>query len=265
MTEELAKGTHIPLSATAVRAVIRWSLGAVPDVDASALLLGADDKVRNDTDFVFYNQPTHPSHLVKRRAKTRGPEGRTDSIDIDLARLPADVRRVVIAASTDGGTFGKVSGLAVLLFDLNDAVVNGTDPNRALARFVVPGATVETALLCGELYRRAGTWRFRAIGQGYDSGLIGLATDFGIRIDDPEEEEARPSEPARQPSSGSAPPEPAENRRRAEPVAATPAGNPARQEPPPDPSPSPVTAAPPAEPPAFALPPQGPQFQPHRR
>lgn len=95
---------------------------------------------------------------------------------------------MVLAASADGGTFGQVAGLYIRIADAGDG--------SEIARFDSADATVETAFILGELYRRQGAWKFRAVGQGYDTGLEGLATDFGISVDEPQ----RP-QPYHQPSS----------------------------------------------------------------
>ncbi|MER7754283.1 TerD family protein [Kitasatospora sp. NPDC097643] len=182
MTHVMAKGANIALPAAAVRAVLRWSAApGAPDVDASALMLGADGRVRSDADFVFYNQPRHPSGLVRHLPKqqTSGGAEIIDTVEVELAKLPADVDRVVLAGSSEGGSFRAVPGLRLLLFD---AATGEGGP--ALAEFAIVDAENVTALVAGELYRRAGTWKFRAIGQGYTSGLIGLATDFGITVED---------------------------------------------------------------------------------
>ncbi|MCI4041536.1 TerD family protein [Streptomyces sp. TRM75563] len=190
MTHTMLKGSNVPVDAAAVRAVLRWTPGAgVPDVDASALLLGASGRVRSDEDFVFYNQPRHPSGLVRRLPKRSIPEGLTDTIEADLGALDASVDQVVIAASSDGAAFEQVPDLRILLFDA--AFADG-DP---LAVFDVrPETGEETAIICGELYRRGEGWKFRAVGQGYPTGLIGLATAFGISVD--ESEAANGAEPA---------------------------------------------------------------------
>jgi tellurite resistance protein TerA len=147
-------------------------------VDASALLL-VDGKVRSDGDFVFYNQPTHSSGAVRHEGKGNAGERVTDTLLVDLARVEPAVDRIVLAASADGGTFGQVPDLYI---EVKDAV-----QNTAVARFDSTGATVETAFVLGEFYRRQGVWKFRAVGQGYDSGLEGLATDFGITVDEPQQ------------------------------------------------------------------------------
>ncbi|MFE6714656.1 TerD family protein [Streptomyces sp. NPDC057695] len=181
MTHAMLKGSNVPLDTAAVRAVLRWTPGSgVPDVDASALLLGPSGRVRSDEDFVFYNQPRHPSGLVRRLPKKRDSKGLTDTVEADLGSLDPSVDRVVIAASSDGGTFRSVSDLRILLYD----ATAGPDA-EALALFSVTAETgEETAVICGELYRRGDGWKFRAVGQGYPTGLVGLATDFGISVDE---------------------------------------------------------------------------------
>ncbi|MFF8376222.1 TerD family protein [Streptomyces sp. NPDC015661] len=187
MTHAMLKGSNVPLDTAAVRAVLRWTPGpGVPDVDASALLLGPSGRVRSDEDFVFYNQPRHPSGLVRRLPKKRVAEGLTDTVEADLAGLDVSVDRVVIAASSDGGTFRSVSDLRILLYD----AVGGSE-HEPLALFDVTAETgEETAVICGELYRRGDGWKFRAVGQGYPTGLVGLATDFGISVDEDAVQEA---------------------------------------------------------------------------
>ncbi|MEV6776123.1 TerD family protein [Streptomyces syringium] len=208
MTHAMLKGSNIPVEARTVRAVLRWTPGpGVPDVDASALLLGDEGRVRSDEDFVFYNQPRHPSGLVRHLPKKRLVEGLTDSIEADLAMLDASVHRVVLAASADGGAFGQVRDLRVLLYD----TAGGTQPSPPsgdpVAVFEVqPETGDETAMLCGELYRRGEGWKFRALGQGYASGLVGLATEYGISVEESEgaEDTAAP-EPAPAPATGPVP------------------------------------------------------------
>ncbi|MBT2870709.1 TerD family protein [Streptomyces cellulosae] len=185
MTHAMLKGSNVPLEATTVRAVLRWSPGqGVPDVDASALLLGLDGRVRSDEDFVFYNQPRHPSGKVWRLGKKRVAEGLTDTIQTDLAGVETGVGRILLVASADGVTFDRVQALRILLYDAQNP------DGEALAYFdVKPETGQETALICGELYRRGEGWKFRALGEGYSNGLKGLATDFGISVDESEASE----------------------------------------------------------------------------
>ncbi|MFE9764586.1 TerD family protein [Streptomyces sp. NPDC005808] len=200
MTHAMLKGSNVPLDATAVRAVLRWTPGqGVPDVDASALLLGPDGRVRSDEDFVFYNQPRHPSGKVRLLGKKRGTEGLTDTIQTDLTGVESAVGQILLVASAEDVTFDRVRGLRILLYDAT--VANG----EPLAYFdVKPETGAETALICGELYRRGGGWKFRALGEGYSNGLQGLAGDFGISVD--ESETAAPlTDPAPQAPAWSAP------------------------------------------------------------
>ncbi|GAA3047516.1 TerD family protein [Streptomyces glomeratus] len=173
----MPKGSNLQVPATALRVELGWRSGpGVPDADASALLL-LSGKVRTDGDFVFYNQPAHSSGAVRHEGK-RDLDGQvTDTLLVDLARVEPAIETVVLAASTDGGTFGQVPGLSIRVLDAGQ----GTE----VARFE-PTATVETAFVLGEFYRRQGSWKFRAVGQGYSSGLEGLATDYGITVDEPQ-------------------------------------------------------------------------------
>ncbi|MGQ4385868.1 TerD family protein [Streptomyces sp. SAS_270] len=197
MTHAMLKGSNIPLDATAVRAVLRWTPGqGVPDVDASALLLGPGGRVRSDEDFVFYNQPRHPSGKVWRLGKKRVAEGLTDTIQTDLAGVESGVGQILLVASAEGVTFDRVRGLRILLYDA--ALADG----EPLAYFdIKPQTGEETALICGELYRRGENWKFRALGEGYSNGLEGLASDFGISVD----ESAPESEPEALPATTAGP------------------------------------------------------------
>ncbi|MFD9425584.1 MULTISPECIES: TerD family protein [unclassified Streptomyces] len=193
----MLKGTNVPVPAQAVRVELGWRASpGTPGVDASALLL-VSGKVRGDADFVFYNQPAHASGAVRYEGKATTGDSVTDTLAVDFARIEPAIDRVVVAASADGGSFGRVSGLYVRIVD--------TASGAEIARFESTDATVETAFLLGELYLRQGAWKFRAVGQGYSTGLEGLATDFGISVDEPQKPQqapqAQPSRPTQQPQS----------------------------------------------------------------
>ncbi|SER89435.1 Stress response protein SCP2 [Streptomyces sp. yr375] len=208
MTHAMLKGSNVPLRTTTVRAVLRWTPGqGVPDVDASALLLGLDGRVRSDQDFVFYNQPRHPSGKVWRLGKKRVAEGLTDTIQTDLSGVESGVGQILLVASADGVPFDRVRSLTILLYD-------ATTDGEPLATFDIrPETGEETALICGELYRRGDGWKFRALGEGYSNGLKGLATDFGISVDESEEAQPTPSLsqplPPEQPAASVPPQQPA--------------------------------------------------------
>ncbi|MFG3296158.1 TerD family protein [Streptomyces sp. NPDC048179] len=197
----MPKGSNTPVPTTALRVELGWRSGpGIPDADASALLLVAG-RVRSDDDFVFYNQPAHASGAVRHEGKRRSGDRVTDSLFVDLARVETPIEKIVLAASADGGTFGQVP-------DLYIEVRDGAD-GKVVARFDSTGATVETAFVLGELYRRQGGWKFRAVGQGYSSGLEGLATDFGITVDEPQHQAPPPVPRTVPPAAPAAAPPPA--------------------------------------------------------
>ncbi|MFI9494430.1 TerD family protein [Streptomyces halstedii] len=240
----MQKGTNVAVPAQAVRVELGWRAApGAPDVDASALLL-VSGKVRGDTDFVFYNQPAHGSGAVRHEGKRTVGGDVTDTLLVDFGRMEPAIERVVVAASADGGAFGRVTGLYVRLVDQ----ANGSE----LARFESTDATVETAFILGELYLRQGAWKFRAVGQGYATGLEGLATDFGISVDEPQRPVAPPPPAAPQPPSYVPPaPQP-------------PSYVPSAPQPPAYAPPAPQPARPPAAPAAPAPPPAPPVTQPVR-
>ncbi|GAA0804552.1 VWA domain-containing protein [Spirilliplanes yamanashiensis] len=175
----LPKGANAAVAAPSVQAVLGWTAGAgAPDVDVSALLLTADGKVRSDGDFVFYNAPRHASGAVSHAGKQPAAAGPvTDAVAVDLPAIEPAIDRIALAASTDGEPIGRVPGLHLRILDQ----ATGAE----LIRFDDMRADTETAFVLGEFYRRGGAWKFRAVGQGWDSGLAGLATDFGISVDEP--------------------------------------------------------------------------------
>ncbi|MGW0664813.1 TerD family protein [Streptodolium elevatio] len=212
----MSKGANVPVPAAAVRVELGRQHGpGSPDVDASALLLTAAGRVRSDDDFVFYNQPSHPRGAVRYEGTRQDGAQAVDTLAVDLASVEQDITAVVLAASADGGTFGQVRGLCIRVLD----AANGSE----LARFDSSDATSESAFVLGELYRGKGTWKFRAVGQGYASGLAGLATDFGISV-------AEEPEPAPVPVTPPPPPQ-------AAPPSFLPPVPPASPAPPPPPAP----------------------------
>ncbi|MFI6868228.1 TerD family protein [Nocardia sp. NPDC050406] len=194
----MMKGANVPVPSSAVRVELGWQSGpGVPDADASALLLQSSGKVRSDADFVFYNQRQHPSGAVQHDGKRQGAQV-TDALTVRLSQVEPSVDRIVIAASCDGGSFAQLPGLHVRVVD--------ADSGAEVARFDSADATTETAFVLGELYRRQGAWKFRAVGQGYAAGLAGLATDFGISVDDAPAPQPAPAQPRPVPPQQHTPP-----------------------------------------------------------
>ncbi|MGX1805440.1 TerD family protein [Nocardia sp. NPDC055321] len=181
----LVKGQNLPLPDDALRidVVLGWTESEI-EVDASALLLGADRTVGSDEDFVFYNQPESPDGSVRFLGRSATEEGAQARISIDLSEVPDKVHTVALVGSLTTGTFGDLGKLALRVVDA---------AGDSLAEYATADATVESAFLFGEVYRRDGAWKIRAVGQGWDSGLAGLATDFGVTVDDEGEEQAEVS------------------------------------------------------------------------
>ncbi len=220
---QLSKGANAPLPTASVRVELRWTVGSgVPDLDVSALLLTDAGRVRDDDDFVFYNQPRHGSgavtHLGKHLLGTAANGTGVDAVGVDTAALEPGIHRVVVTASTDGAPFSRVTGLHLRVVD-----TSGGPDGPEVARFDVDDLTTETAVVFGEVYRRGGAWKVRAVGQGYATGLAGLATDYGITVDD--EEPTPAPQPPPTSTRAPAPTPPARS------TGTAPAWDPARREP----------------------------------
>ncbi|NKX88174.1 TerD family protein [Nocardia coubleae] len=169
---KLSRGANAEIAASAVDVELRWT--SQREVDPQALLLTEAGKIRTNDDFVFYNAARHPSGAV---ALTASDVGRS-VLTVSLDTVEAAVSRVVISGSVDEGSFADIPGLSVTVYD----------GSNVLLSFDVDGVEAVTAIMLGELYRRNGVWKFRAVGQGWDSGLRGLAEEFGVEVDDPPSE-----------------------------------------------------------------------------
>ncbi|MFD3515867.1 TerD family protein [Streptomyces sp. NPDC058657] len=198
----MVKGANVSLSALtedheSLAVSLRWnSPSGEGDADVSVLLLGADGKVRANDDFYFYNHPTAPDGSVQLLGLTPTDDGTEDRIQLSLPALPADVGGLVIAASRhQRAPFGELNSVGLELSD---------GAGEKILRFAINDATTESAFVFAEVYRRGEEWKFRAVGQGYDTGLAGLATDYGIDIEDDDEQ----TEPAPQPPTEPSPGEP---------------------------------------------------------
>ncbi|GGP43935.1 TerD family protein [Streptomyces sp. L500] len=191
MAVTLAKGGNVSLSKeapglTAVMVGLGWDVrtttGADYDLDASALLCDTAGKVLSDEHFVFFNNLRSPEGSVVHSGDnlTGGGDGDDEQIQVALGQVPPGVARIVFPVSIydadqRGQSFGQVRNAFI-------RVVNQAD-GRELARYdLTEDASTETAMVFGELYRHGAEWKFRAIGQGYASGLAGIASDFGVNV-----------------------------------------------------------------------------------
>ncbi|SFE65028.1 TerD family protein [Streptomyces mirabilis] len=195
----MTPGSNIPLSAARVTV----DVAAPVRLDVSGLLLTADGKVRSDDDFIFYNQPTGPGVTYR-----SGGGAAPDAITVDTAAVPPGIEKIVVTASPDaaGQTFQGIEPTAT---------IRNADDNSVLGSFTPPQLGTETALVVVEIYLRNGAWKARAVGQGYANGLAGIATDFGVSVEEPAPAPAPVAAPAPPVQAPVAPPAP--------PVAVTPA------------------------------------------
>jgi tellurium resistance protein TerD len=191
VTVSLSKGGNVSLtkSAPGLTAIVvglgwdaRTTTGADFDLDASALMLDMSGKVLSDSHFVFFNNLTSPDGSVEHMGDNLvgGGDGDDEQIKVNLEGVPAECGKVVFPVSIYDAdsrqeTFGQVRNAYI-------RVVNQAD-NSEIARYdLTEDAATETAMVFGEIYRSFGEWKFRAVGQGYASGLRGIAQDFGVNV-----------------------------------------------------------------------------------
>lgn len=191
MSVTLTKGGNVSLTKQApnLRAVMvglgwdeRSTTGAAFDLDASALMLNESGKILSDAHFVFFNNLNSPDGSVKHTGDnlTGDGDGDDESILVDLTAVPAGCDKIVFPVSIyeaeqRGQSFGQVRNAFI-------RVVN-QDGGVEMTRYdLTEEASTETAMVFGELYRHSGEWKFRAVGQGYATGLAGIARDFGVNV-----------------------------------------------------------------------------------
>ncbi|MEV7087693.1 TerD family protein [Streptomyces sp. NPDC093085] len=191
MAVSLSKGGNISLSKeapglTAVTVGLGWDVrtttGVEFDLDASAIAVNDGGKVVSDGHFVFFNNKATPDQSIVHTGDNRTGEGEGDdeAINVNLAALPAEVDKIVFPVSiydaeTRGQNFGQVRNAFIRVVNQNGG--------EEIARYdLSEDAATETAMVFGELYRNGADWKFRAVGQGYASGLVGIATDFGVNL-----------------------------------------------------------------------------------
>lgn len=191
MPISLSKGANISLSKEApglskLIVGLGWKArqtdGAAFDLDASAFMLGASGQVRSDADFIFYNQKKSTCGSVESMGDNKSGEGEGDdeTVKIDLARVPADVAKIVFTvtineAETRRQNFGQIS-------DAYIRVMDAASGNVVVRYDLSEDYSVETGLIVGELYRNGADWKFRAVGQGSREGLAFLGRQFGVNL-----------------------------------------------------------------------------------
>ncbi|MFG1929934.1 TerD family protein [Mycobacterium sp. NPDC048908] len=191
MSVSLSKGGNVSLTKqapnlTAVAVGLGWDVrtttGTDFDLDASAIACGESKKVLSDSHFVFFNNLRSPEGSIEHTGDNLTGEGEGDDevINVDLAGTPPNITNIffpvsIYDAESRGQTFGQVANAFIRVVDRSN--------NTELARYdLSEDASTETAMVFGELYRHGNEWKFRAIGQGYASGLAGIARDYGVNV-----------------------------------------------------------------------------------
>lgn len=191
MAVSLSKGGNVSLTKeapglTAVAVGLGWdartTTGADFDLDASAIACGENKRVLSDQHFVFFNNLRSPDGSIEHTGDNLDGQGEGDdeTINVDLAATPPDVTSIffpvsIYDAEKLGLSFGQVQNAFIRVVD--------RATGNELARYdLSEDASTETAMVFGELYRNGAEWKFRAIGQGYASGLAGIARDYGVNV-----------------------------------------------------------------------------------
>ena len=190
MAISLSKGGNVSLSKEApgldvIMIGLGWDVRATDgkdfDLDASAFLVKADGKVRNDADFCFYNNKDVGGAVIHQGDNRTGEgEGDDEQIKIVLSKVPAEIEKIAIAVTihegeANGQSFGQVSNAFI-------RAVNDSNNTEIVRYDLSEDASVETAMILGEVYRNAGEWKFRAVGQGFKGGLGPLASNYGVSV-----------------------------------------------------------------------------------
>jgi tellurium resistance protein TerD len=191
MGVSLSKGGNVSLTKeapglTAVTVGLGWDVrtttGTDFDLDAGALLVGEDSKVVSDKHFVFFNNLKSPEGSVEHTGDniTGEGEGDDEQVKVSLTTVPAEVSKIVFPVSiydaeTRSQSFGQVRNAFI-------RVVNQADNNEIARYDLTEDSSTETAMIFGEMYRNGPEWKFRAVGQGYSSGLAGIAKDYGVPL-----------------------------------------------------------------------------------
>ena len=184
----MRRGANVSLSreVPGLRGVVlgaSWDAGSEQALSDSlvlaAVLCDADARALSDEHFVFFNQLSSPDLSVSATEAALGED--KEQIEVDLAAVPATVARIVVVLYVNEGparrrTLGQLRRCAVRVLNL--------DGNTELVRSedFTPQLRTETAVALGEIYRHGAEWKFKVIGQGYATGIAGVAVDYGLTL-----------------------------------------------------------------------------------
>ncbi len=188
MSISLKKGGRINLSKEApsldkMSVGLGWDAnqsdtGGSFDLDASVFLIGANGKTSTDNNFVFYNNLKSADGSVEHLGDNRTGDGEGDDeqINVTLSAVSADVQEIIFVvtiheAEQGNKNFGQVSNAFI-------RIVDNVTGNEVLKYDLDEDYSTETALEFGKLYRRDGSWRFQAVGTGFNAGLQGFVDKY---------------------------------------------------------------------------------------
>ncbi|MBB6116491.1 stress response protein SCP2 [Rahnella inusitata] len=167
---ELQSGQNIALNQPLLRITLSYPGTAAfrSEIDASAFMLSAQNKVRGDADFIFFNQPSAPNGSLSLTSSAGSSQ-----FSLDLRKVDANIVKIALTLVIDGPD--SVSGLQRIQMNA-----------EGVATFDIPLAgRSEKALIVAEVYRHNGNWKLRASGQGFNGGLEPLAVHFGVDVSSP--------------------------------------------------------------------------------
>lgn len=161
---------------------VRTTDGGDFDLDASLFMLSSSGKIRNDNDFIFYNNLKSSDGSIEHTGdnRTGAGDGDDEAIKVDLQRVPSDIDKLVLGVTIHDAdarrqNFGMIDSAFI-------RIVN-QDNNREIVRYdLSEDMSIETAMLFGEVYRHGSEWKFRAVGQGFKGGLGSMAKKYGVSI-----------------------------------------------------------------------------------
>lgn len=196
----LKKGGRINLSkdfasVTKWRIALGWRPNAFDsgkkfDLDASIFICTPDaageSKLISNDYFVFYGSAgrSDPLGSVVHSGDNRTGEGADEFdeyITVDTAKLHQSATELSIVVTIhegaeNGQNFGQVTNSVIALF--ND------ETNEEVARYSLEDDfSNETAVQFGSLYKKDGSWLFKAVGAGYNRGLADFVVAYGGTID----------------------------------------------------------------------------------
>ncbi len=192
MAVSLSKGGRVSLSKEApglknIKVGLGWDANATDtggqfDLDASLFMLGADGKVVSDAHFIFYNNATSPDGAVVHQGDNQTGEGEGDDeeVMIDLSKIAPEVDKIIFTVTIDeaesrGQNFGQVNNSFIRILN--------QDGEAEIAKYELDeDYSSETAINFGELYRKNGSWNFKAVGAGFNEGLMGFCKTYGVSV-----------------------------------------------------------------------------------